>query len=214
MSVQALPFLLSPVRDAADLRDACAVRAQAYGHHLPGWAERLAQPDALDHLPGTRVLLCRDKHSGEALGTARIQSSRYGRLQIEHSVDLPGEMLGAARAEVTRLAITAGAPAAVKLALMKACYQHCLVDELRWLVIGARLPALVKLYRKLGFVLMAGTEDGVPLAHAGGLAHQVLSLDMASVRSRWEAGGHPWLDFMTGTRHPDIRVDAPLPVAA
>jgi hypothetical protein len=214
MPHQDLSFQLSPARSQTDLRAACAVRAQAYGHHLPALQQAFGEPDALDAQAGTCVLLCRDKQSGEALGTARIQASAYGPLQIERSVSLPGRLAQQSRAEITRLAVSAGAPSEVRLALMKASYLHCLAHEIDWLVIGARHPGLVRMYRKLGFHDVPGTGDGVPLAHAGDMVHRILAFDVAGALAAWQAADHPLLDFMVHTQHPDIAVDAPLPMAA
>lgn len=208
-STATLSFTLDVVHDAADLLDACAVRADAYGHHLPELQQAFALPDALDSLPGTCVLLCRDKASGAALGTARIQSSADGPLLIEQSVALPAQLAAHSRAEITRLSVTAGSDPLVKLALMKASYLHCLAHGVRHMVIGARKPALIRTYQRLGFGDVLGPDDMVPLAHAGGLPHRVLAFDVAAARATWQAQRHPLWMFMIETRHPDIALDGP-----
>jgi hypothetical protein len=214
MSTRALTFSLHPVRTPRDLQAACDLRGAAYGHHLPSLREPFTRPDALDHRSGTCVLLCRDKQSGDAIGTARIQSSAYGPLQIEQSVSLSGPLAHERRAEITRLAVAAEAGADVKLALMKASYLHCLAEGVRWLVIGARHPGLVRMYRKLGFFDVPGTGDGVALAHAAGLVHRILAFDVTGAFDQWKACAHPLLGFMVGSVHPDIEVSAAEPMAA
>ena len=73
----------------ADIRAACKVRAQAYGHHLPQAQQQFAQPDAQDRHRATAIIVCRDKQSGDATGTLRIQRSSHGPLQLENSMILP-----------------------------------------------------------------------------------------------------------------------------
>ena len=64
MSTSPLNFTVRLARPGQELREACAVRALAYGHHVPALADALAEPDAIDGQPGTVVLVCRDKASG------------------------------------------------------------------------------------------------------------------------------------------------------
>lgn len=206
LSTATLNFTLQVARNERDLHDACAVRAAAYGHHLPELRQSFAQPDALDRHPATVVLLCRDKASGQAIGTARIQSSHAGSLLIEHSLALPAALRAGARAEITRLSVTAGADPLTKLALMKASYLLCRAEGIAHLVIGARKPALIRTYQRLGFADVQGPDDWVPLAHANGLPHRVLAFDVAGAEAAWRAVQHPLLAFMVHTRHPDILI--------
>ena len=201
-----LSFTLAPVQSAADLHDARAVRAQAYGHHLPELGGRFGQADPQDELPGACVLLCRDKLSGRATGTARIHCSQHGPLQIDQCLLLPSPLAQAPRAEITRLAVLPGADPLTRLALMKAAYLHCLAQGVRHLVIGARLPALIRNYQRLGFVDVLGPEQWVPLSHAGGLPHRVLAFNLERAHATWAAGGHPLLPFMVETEHPDLQL--------
>jgi hypothetical protein len=206
-STATLSFTLQVARNARDLHDACAVRAAAYGHHLPELRQAFAEPDTLDRHPATVVLLCRDKATGAATGTARIQSSRAGRLLIENSLQLPERLQSGPRAEITRLSVSAGADPLTKLALMKASYLHCMAEGIHHLVIGARKPALIRTYQRLGFADVQGPDDWVPLAHANGLPHRVLAFDVAGAEDAWRVEQHPLLAFMVQTLHPDIQLE-------
>ena len=115
MTTAQLGFTVRIAAPGADLADVATLRALAYGHHLPGMARGMAAPDAADTAPGSTVLLCRDKVSGQAIGSARIQRNHPRPLAIEASVALPATMAGLARAEITRLAIAPGAPSLVRL---------------------------------------------------------------------------------------------------
>lgn len=201
-----LPFTLRVARCPADLADACRVRSQAYGRHLPAMAQPLERPDALDTQPGTALLIARDKASGAALGTLRIQRNQHAPLLLEHSLILPHRLAERPRAEITRLAVLPGADAQVRLALMKACYLYGLASQVRHLVIGARSEPLIRIYRRLGFedVLDEGTR--VPLAHAGGLPHRILALDIVAAERTWLGAGHGLYPFMVETWHPDIQL--------
>jgi hypothetical protein len=206
MSSCTLGFTLRLVASHGDLLDACAVRSQAYGHHLPEMEKRLAEPDALDQAEGTAVFLCRDKASGRATGTMRIQTSHFGALMMERSLSLPGWLASAPRAEITRLAVCVGADPLTKLCLMKASYLFCMVQQLRWMVIGARNEALIRNYRRLGFSDVLGRDELVPLAHTGGLMHRILAFDVSTAENAWAAARHPLYGFMVETLHEDLQL--------
>ena len=209
MSSCTLGFALQPAASHDDLLDACAVRAQAYGHHLPEMGVRLTEPDPLDQAPGTTVFLCRDKASGRATGTMRIQTSHAGALMMEQSVTLPDWLAAVPRAEITRLAVSVGADPLTKLCLMKASYLFCMAQHVQWMVIGARNEALIRNYRRLGFVDALGHDEQVPLAHTGGLLHSILAFDVLAAERAWAAKRHPLYGFMVQTVHEDVQVELP-----
>lgn len=209
MSSCSLGFRLQPVASHDDLLAACAVRAQAYGHHMPEMRQRLAEPDAIDVAEGTTVFLCRDKASGRVTGTMRVQTSHAGPLMMESSVALPDWLAVAPRAEITRLAVAVGADPLTKLCLMKASYLFCMAQQVRWMAIGARNEALIRNYRRLGFVDALGRDEFVPLAHTGGLLHRILAFDVESAEGAWAAARHPLYVFMVGTRHDDLQLELP-----
>lgn len=206
MTLARLGFDLRVVNAEADLADAAALRADAYGRHLPGLGAALAQPDAADRVPGTRVLLCRDKASGRAIGTARIQRNHPHPLPIEGSVALPPAMAALPRAEITRLAIAPGADPQVRPLIVKACYLAAVASQIRLLVIGARSAALVRMYRHLGFADLEPGAAPVPLTHAGGLPHHVLVFDVVGAERRWHGSRHALYGFMVETWHPDLHL--------
>lgn len=208
-----LSFTVRLAASPADLRDACAVRASAYGRHLPALRDALEAPDAFDGRPGTALVICRDKASGAAVGTVRIQRASAAPLAIEESAALPEVLRLRPRAELTRLAVLPGADAQVRLMLMKAAYLWCLASQVRWMVIGARSDALIRIYRRLGFVDVFGADARVPLAHAGGLLHRVLAFDVTAAERTWLAARHGLYPFMIETFHPDLQLFDPVDVA-
>jgi hypothetical protein len=122
---------------------------------------------------------------------------------------LPEALAGHARAEITRLAIVPGADALVRPMLIKACWMYAVAAQIRTLVIGARSAALVRIYKALGFVDLLADAQGtrqVPLAHAGGLPHNVLVFDVVAAERQWHAARHALYDFMVGTWHPDLQL--------
>ena len=212
MSTADLSFTVTIAHDARTLREACAVRALAYGHHVPAMAQALAEPDAIDLAPGAAVLVCRDKASGSVIGTARIQRNHPQPLPIEASVVLPQPLAAHARAEITRLAIRPGADALVRPMLIKACWLYAVAAQIRTLVIGARSAALIRIYRGLGFTDLLGDGRQVPLAHAGNLPHSVLCFDVVGAERQWHAAQHGLYGFMVETWHPDLQLVAdPVP---
>lgn len=216
MTTAHLDFTLRIASTGQDLADVAALRGQAYGHHVPGLAQAMALPDAADTAPGATVLLCRDKASGRAIGSARIQRNHPLPLPIEASVALPPALAALPRAEITRLAIAPGACSQVRPLLVKACWMAAMASQVRLLVIGARSPALVRIYRHLGFADALDGAGPVPLAHAGHLPHQVLAFDVAGAERRWHGMQHPLYGFMVETWHPDLQLlatPAPAPAA-
>lgn len=208
MSTSELSFTVRIAQDAITLQEACAVRALAYGHHVAAMAQALAEPDATDFAPGTAVLVCRDKASGVVVGTARIQRNHPLPLPIEASIVLPEALAGHARAEITRLAIRPGADTLLRPMLVKACWLYAVAAQIRTLVIGARSPALIRIYRGLGFADLLGAGRQVPLAHAGGLPHSVLCFDVVAAERQWHAAQHGLYGFMVETWHPDLQLVA------
>ncbi len=178
----------------------------SYGHHVPQLGETMTEPDLLDVDDNTVSVLCVDKASGNAVGTARFQTNAGGRLLIEHSVTVPEDMKSDSRAEITRLSAIAGSDPLVKIAMMKASYLFCMASQMRWMVICARREALVRQYRRLGFTNLF--EDGrpLPMVHVGGIDHQVLKLNVTAVERTWREERNALYDFFFDTVHPDIQL--------
>lgn len=210
MATHQLTFTISLAQSHEELLQACSVRSDSYGHHVPEWKRAYAQPDAIDLLPGTAVLLATDKRTGQAVGTARIQVTSRGEsgLCIEQCVELPQEMKQDARAEITRLSSLPGADPLVRLALWKAGYLYCHANQARWLLIGARSEALVRSYRRLGTRELYEDQRMVPLTYAGGVPHRVLVFDVIAAERNWHAANHALFQFMFETVHPDIQLFA------
>jgi hypothetical protein len=205
MSRHELQFAVRHAQTDADLRAACAVRATAYGRHLPNVTSLWSEPDALDRSPDTAVFVALCKQTGEPVGTIRLTTNAHQPTQIEQSAALPHGIAERSIAELTRFAVRAGHPdPGVKLGLMKAAYLYCLAHQVQWMVIGARNSALARQYKRLGFTDLAGGAM-VPLAHAADLPHRVLAFDVISAERNWFAVRHPLYEFMVRHYHPDIR---------
>ncbi len=203
---RSLGFTVRMAASTDDLLDACTVRAAAYGRHVPPMRSTLAVPDAVDTQGSSAVILCRDKVSAMAVGTLRLQRANSGSLQLEQSVDLPERFRSRTRAELTRLAVLPGADARVRLMLMKASYLWCLASQVRWMVIGARSAALIRIYRRLGFEDVFAADTLVPLAHAGNLPHRILAFDVTAAERTCLAARHGLYSFMVDTFHEDLQL--------
>ena len=221
METGSFGFAVRVATSDRDFRDACVVRATAYGHHDPELGPKFGDIEQLDRTDGTAVLLCRDQQTGQGIGTARIQVSGFGPLALEHSICLPDWLGKQPRAQISRLAVLTGADPLVKLSLMKASYQYCLATQVRWMVIGARNAALIRNYRSLGFKDVFEPGAWVPLASGGGLPHQILAFDVVDAAAAWQATKNRLYGFMTDTLHSDLQVVAandsamqPLEIAA
>jgi hypothetical protein len=206
MSAATLSFTLRIASTMEDLHRACTVRAESYGHHLPACRELFAKPDAVDLESGTAVLICEDKTSGKVVGSARVQTSLRCDLPIERDVQIPASMARQGRAEITRLACVRGADKLVKVALFKGLYLYCHAVQARWMVIGARSPALVRQYESLGFNDLYEDKRMVHLAHTGDVPHRVMAFDVVTAERTWLAAGNALYDFVFSTTHPDINL--------
>ena len=209
MSIDSLSFTLRLVDTHEDMAKVCEVRAMGYGHHAPALREHMALPDAIDLSPWTAVFLCEDKATGAPIGTMRVQDNTRGGVQveIEKYLLLPDWLAaGGARCEMSRLVIAAGADPLVKAALWKAGYLRCLALNVRWLIIGARKPGLMRQYQYLGARDMYDDERLVPLGHGWNLPHRILVMDIPGAATDWYDKRHRLLRFMVETDHPDIGI--------
>lgn len=201
-----LPFVMKLVRTEEQLQKVCELRSAAYGHHLPHMADNMLMPDALDKSPGTVIFLAEDKITGEAIGTARLQSNTHQPLLLEGSVDIPDDLKNQALTEITRFSVRPGYNQfTTRQALIKACYLYCCAMQLPIILIGARRP-LDRIYESLGYVDIFGDGRKIPLKHAGGIEHKVLKFDVYGAERKWHANQHPLYGFMFQTHHPDIQV--------
>ncbi len=211
MSVDSLSFTLRLVDTPEDLARVCEVRSLGYGHHAPALREHMALPDEIDLSPWTAVFLCEDKASGLPIGTMRVQDNTRGgvKVEIEKYLTLPDWLVaGGGRCEMSRLVVAPGADPLVKAALWKAGYLHCLANGVRWLIVGARKPGLMKQYLYLGAKDMYEDERMIPMGHGWNLPHRVLVMDIRNAARDWYEKEHRLLRFMVETEHPDIKVSS------
>jgi hypothetical protein len=208
MQTMTTSFTVQPVASDEALAMACEVRALSYGHHVPDLRASFAQPDALDESGTCVTFLATEKLTGKPIGTLRIQlGHREQPLLLEASWPMPPELELTTRAELTRMSVLRRADPLVRLLLWKAGFYFCLANQTECMVIGARLPALIRQYKGLGFTDL--THSAVPFAHAGGLPHHVLHFDVRSAERRWFNNHHTLYEFMFTTHHPDLHVMGP-----
>jgi len=201
------PFTLRLASSEQDMAKVLEIRHSAYARHLPeALSASLRQPEAMDSAAGVVMLLAESKLDGSPMGTMRIQTNRAQALALEQSVQLPQWMQGLPLAEATRLGVSLeGSARLVKVALFKAYYLYCLQAGIRYMVITARAP-LDRQYERMLFQDVYPHLGYMPLSHVFDLPHRVLYLDVQNVREQWEEVGHPMLDFMCNTRHPDLQL--------
>jgi len=197
------PFTIRIATDDVSIHKAIDIRALAYGRHMPELGNRLRQIEELDRAEGVVVLLAESKIDNTPLGTIRIQTNRYRPLLIEQAVLLPFEN-DSLVAEPTRLAVCQKAIGRlVKLALIRATYQYCLLTGIDHLVIGARSP-LDREYRGLLFQEVYPNIGPIPLAYANNIPHYVLYWEILAMAVQWKMTDHPMYEFLTQCSHPDI----------
>jgi hypothetical protein len=206
MAEQRLPFTIRLVQSDSDLSKAVRIRQAAYARHLPNLAESLGTPEPADFENDVVVLLAESKLDGSPLGTARIQTNFHKPLSVEQSVELPDWLHGRRLAEVTRLGIGGGRIGyLVKIALIKACFEYCELNDVEWAVVAGRAP-IDRQYEQLLFEDVFPGGEFIPMRHAGDIPHRVMAFEIKSGQERWTAANHPLLKFFRYTRHADIDV--------
>jgi len=201
-----LAFTVRVVRNPADLEKAVSIRHAAYARHMPEFAEKLRQPEAMDSDPGVVVLLAESKLDGAPLGTLRIQSNAHMPLKVEQSVTLPRWLRDRPLAEVSRLGIVGGTTGRlVKTVLLKAAFQYCEQDGIEWAIVAARAP-LDRQYDQLLFEDLFPEQGFIPMRHGNNIPHRVMGFEIDTGHQRWKDANHPLLNFFSHTHHPDIDV--------
>lgn len=209
MKEELLPFTVRLVRNEEDLSKAVQIRHSAYARHLPEFAETLKRPESADAEKGVVVLLAESKLDGTPLGTMRIHTNQFKPICLEQSIKLPSWLTNRRLAEATRLGITnEKGGRLVTMMLFKAYFQYCQQIGIEWLVIAGRAP-IDRQYERLMFEDVYPGNGYVPLAHANMLPHRIMSFNVETAESRWNAVNHPLLGFMCFTHHPDIHIGAP-----
>jgi hypothetical protein len=211
-AIERLPFTIKRVRSDEDMWKAVQIRHAAYARHLPDFAQSLLKPEDCDYEDDAVVLLAESKLDGSPIGSTRIQTNLHRRLSVEDSVELPSWLQGRRLAEVTRLGIGEGRIGrVVKIALIKACFEYCENNGIDYAVVTGRAP-IDRQYEQLLFVDVFEDKMPVPLRHVGNIPHRVMAFEIATGEQRWQAAGHPLLDFFRHIRHPDIDIGKKLNV--
>jgi hypothetical protein len=205
-AIERLPFTIKRVHTDEDMRKAVQIRHAAYARHIPEFAQSLIEPEHSDYEDDCVVLLAESKLDGSPLGSTRIQTNLHQALSVEDSVMLPAWLQGRRLAEVTRLGIGEGRIGRlVKVALIKACFEYCENNAIEWAVVTGRAP-IDRQYEQLLFADVFEDKMPVPLSHVGNIPHRVMAFEIATGEQRWQAAGHPLLDFFRHIRHPDIDI--------
>lgn len=201
-----LPFSVRVVRNEAELSKAVTIRHAAYARHMPDFAEKLRQAEAMDEEPGVVVLLAESKLDGTPLGTLRIQSNAYKPLTVEQSVTLPRWLRDRPLIEGSRLGIVGGAIGRlVKVVLIKATLRYCENEGIDWAIVAARAP-IDRQYAQLMFEDLFPEQGFIPMRHGNNIPHRVMGFDIEAGHQRLVDAQHPMLKFMSYTNHPDIDV--------
>jgi hypothetical protein len=200
-----LSYVIAPVEDSATLAEVCRLRASAYSHYLGELGQLFGEPDAIDAQSDTHVYAARAKADGRVLGSIRVTINAEAKLPLEESAALPAETSRLRLAEFTRLVVARdGADASLVAMLMKTAYLDAVERHVAMLVVASREKMALR-YEALGF---RDVEQGrwYPLAHAGGLDHRVLALDLRDIEARYRGVNPGMFAAVIETDHPDIQV--------
>jgi hypothetical protein len=203
-----MPFTIRIASNEHDLKKAVAIRRQAYGRHLPEFAQQMAV-ETCDREAATAVLLAEAKLDSAPIGTMRIQINTHAPLPVEQSVTLPQRFASARLAEATRLGVANGPIGkVVKMMLFKALFLYCEQQQIDWLIITARSP-IDREYNAMLFEDVFENRQFIPMMHVGGLPHRVMAGEVGIARQRWGETQHPLFKFVFQTHHPDIDLREP-----
>jgi hypothetical protein len=200
-----LSYVIAPVEDKATLAEVCRLRASAYSHYLGDLGQIFGEPDAIDARSDTHVYAARAKTNGRVVGSIRVTTNTETKLPLEQSAALPAEQSRLRLAEFTRLVVARdGADASLVAMLMKTAYLDAVERDVAMLVVAAREKMALR-YEALGF---RDVERGrwYPLAHAGGLDHRVLALDLRNIEERYRGVNPGMFAAVIETDHPDIQI--------
>lgn len=203
LCTERLPFRVRLARDEADLVRIAALRAQAYGKHIPGMLPKIGMPEREDRRPDTLLLMAESRDTGELLGAARLIHNGHLPLKIEEDFDLSARLQGRFVAEAGRMTVLGRADARLTmLALAKSIYEVCARSRVDDLVITARHP-MDRLYLTMRFDDLLGGEKK-PFPPVGNLPHGAYLLPIQEADTRWRTSQCPMYPFMALTLHPDI----------
>lgn len=203
LASQSLPFVVR-MSSESDLSDVAALRASAYGKHMPELGAKLRQPEESDYDLGCEVMVARSKFDGSLLGTLRTHANVFKPLPLQASIRLPERYQDVRMVEATRLCVT-GSPnsSLVRSALFKALFLYCVSQGVHWMMAAGRRP-VDRIYDALLFTDVGEQGKFWPMAHANGVPHRVMSFLPAEARITWKASQHTLYPFVFETHHPDI----------
>lgn len=202
-TTERLPFRIE-IASKHNLGQVTALRAAAYGRHMPTFAAQLEQPEASDFESGCEVFVAISKLDGTALGTLRTHANVHKPLPLQASMQLSGRFNGARMVETTRLSIAGGVSSSVvRSALFKALHLYCLQQKVDWMLAAGRRP-VDRIYDALLFKDVNEPGAYYPMSHAGGVPHRVMSLAPDQVKPLWAEKGQSLYGFFFETDHPDI----------
>ena len=201
-SQEILPFVVR-IASEKDMEKIAALRAAAYGKHMPALAGKLRQPEACDYELGCEVFVAASKLDGSLLGTLRTHANVLKPLPLQASIRLPESFQGMRMVEATRLCVISHSNSSlVRSALFKALFQYCNAQKVDFIMAAGRKP-IDRIYDALLFSDVAEPGKLYPMAHASGLPHRVMCLRSAAQAS-WAAAQHPLYKFVFETKHADI----------
>lgn len=203
---QSLPFRIRVASSEADLRQAVAVRTQAYGRHVPGMEEVLKAPEPDDYRDDAVLLIAECKEDGQVLGSMRLLTNAQHPLHLEEELEIPAQFQGRKLLEAWRLTVR-NAPQArmVPAALYKSLYEISYHSGIDYVLVVARHP-VDRLYKAMQFREALGGQK-LALSNTLNLPHGLFYLPIQEADSLWRKARCPMYPFMALTTHPDIEID-------
>lgn len=206
LPTQALPFTVRLASKTHDLPGLVALRALAYGRHLPGMDEVLKAPEPDDLREDVVLLVAQSKADGRLLGSLRLISNQCRPVSLEGALPADSPLRGRKLGEVGRLTVLPGAHGRlVSSALYKAAFEASAKAGIEHVLLTARAP-VDRLYRGMQLKDVLGGRR-IPVGNTLGVPHTLYELPIKEAVTRWRQAQTPFYGFVALTHHPDILVD-------
>lgn len=206
IAIEPLPFTIEIAETESLFHSALAVRQAAYARHNPEVGTLLQNAEIEDSIAGSLVLIARSKADARTLGSMRIHTNAVLPLPLEKYTALPPGIAGRRLAEATRLGIMPHPLGpAVRAALFKAFYLHCVQQEVDFMVITSA-RSLYRMYKQMTFMDIDPAADYRSMPHSGTLPLRAMYLEVRESERAWGEAHHPLFTFMFRTIHEDINL--------
>lgn len=206
MKKQSLPFRISILKTAAELKEAVQHRSLGYGRRSVALGGSLEMPEAGDaRAHGREILIATSKMDGSIIGSLRLEINFYQPVSVQRYAQLPAEINSRRIMDANRFCCFESN--ICRAALFKAAIAYGASKDVDHFII-ATLDKLVPLYASVGFAPLFDDGRMHPIPSAENLPHRIMELDVRNARALVVQRRPSVVDFLFDTDHSDdIQID-------